>query len=289
VLANGHASDDVRKLQEKLKAHGFDPGEVDGIFGPKTEAAVRAFQQARGIEVDGIVGPITWGKLNEAPPAAPAPAPGPAPGTDGSGPLLKKGLRGGPVRELQDRLRALGFDPGATDGDFGPNTEGAVKAFQAAKGLEVDGVVGPQTWKALGIHVKGDVEGAPSGPGPTGEAVLDGKPMVYRNGKPIHAHLSADWDRMVAAAAADGVRLSVTSGYRTIAEQQALWNDALKKYGSADAARKWVAPPGKSNHQSGKAIDVGASDGHAWLRRNGAKFGFSQPMSWEPWHWEHAV
>lgn len=279
----------VRELQQRLVAHGFDPGGVDGAFGPRTEAAVRAFQQAKGLAVDGIVGPKTWAKLAERPsaegPAKPAPGNG-----DGSGPMLRNGVSGDPVRKLQDRLRALGFNPGGTDGAFGNQTEATVRALQAARGLAADGVVGPATWKALGIHVTGDLDRPSAAPsGPSGSATLDGKPMVYRGGKPIHAHLSADWDRMVAAAARAGVRLSVTSGYRTVAEQQVLWDQALRKYGSADAARKWVAPPGKSNHQSGKAIDVGASDGHAWLRAHGREFGFSQPMSWEPWHWEHAV
>lgn len=71
-------------------------------------------------------------------------------GRDGSRPVLRRGNRGAPVRELQDRLRAHGFDPGPIDGDFGPRTEQAVRAFQQARGLQIDGVVGPQTWKALG-------------------------------------------------------------------------------------------------------------------------------------------
>src|SRR3989338_5506693 len=99
LLGKGSAGPEVRRAQEKLKAHGFDPGPIDGIFGPKTEAAVRAFQQARGIQVDGVVGPQTWGKLNENAPAA-RPAPAPSEG-DGSGPLLRKGLRGGPPPQLQ--------------------------------------------------------------------------------------------------------------------------------------------------------------------------------------------
>lgn len=55
--------DEVRTLQQLLHAHGFDPGAQDGIFGPKTDAAVRAFQTARGLAVDGIVGRLTWAAL----------------------------------------------------------------------------------------------------------------------------------------------------------------------------------------------------------------------------------
>ncbi len=53
----------VRELQALLKAKGFDPGAVDGSFGPKTAAAVKRFQQAAGIGADGVVGPKTWAKL----------------------------------------------------------------------------------------------------------------------------------------------------------------------------------------------------------------------------------
>jgi cell wall-associated NlpC family hydrolase len=68
----------VRTLQEKLRARGFDPGPLDGDFGPRTDGAVRAFQRAKGLTVDGIVGPQTWGALGGA--TGPAPAPAPTPG-----------------------------------------------------------------------------------------------------------------------------------------------------------------------------------------------------------------
>lgn len=64
--------------------------------------------------------------------------------------LLKTGMSGGTVSELQSRLAAKGFDPGGVDGVFGPLTEAAVRQFQGANGLVVDGIVGPATWAALG-------------------------------------------------------------------------------------------------------------------------------------------
>lgn len=64
-------------------------------------------------------------------------------------PTLRNGSVGGSVRFLQKRLIARGFDPGAPDGAFGPRTDAAVRAFQRAKGLLVDGVVGLETWAAL--------------------------------------------------------------------------------------------------------------------------------------------
>lgn len=83
--------------------------------------------------------------------------PAPAQPAGGEGPLLRRGAHGEPIRALQGRLRELGFDPGGVDGDFGPRTEAAVLAFQRSRGLFADGVVGPETWRHLGITVRGDV------------------------------------------------------------------------------------------------------------------------------------
>ena len=55
--------DDVKTVQKALKEQGFDPKGIDGSFGKNTEKAVRAFQKAKKLEVDGIVGPITWAAL----------------------------------------------------------------------------------------------------------------------------------------------------------------------------------------------------------------------------------
>jgi peptidoglycan hydrolase-like protein with peptidoglycan-binding domain len=134
TLKNGSKGQAVNDLQEALKALGFNPGPVDGIFGDKTETAVRAFQTSRGITADGIVGPVTWSYIDEA---------------DQSHPILKKGSKGLPVRRLQSRISAAGFDTHGVDGRFGPNTETAVKNLQAAFGLVVDGIVGPATWAVV--------------------------------------------------------------------------------------------------------------------------------------------
>ncbi|MBL8923784.1 MAG: C39 family peptidase [Myxococcaceae bacterium] len=56
----------VARMQHLLRSHGFAPGAIDGFFGPKTLAAVKAFQRTRGLVVDGYVGPITWGALERA-------------------------------------------------------------------------------------------------------------------------------------------------------------------------------------------------------------------------------
>ncbi len=66
MLRNGSSGQEVEKLQRGLKYIGFKPGPIDGIFGPKTDAAVRAFQEHAKLAVDGIVGPKTLGALQKA-------------------------------------------------------------------------------------------------------------------------------------------------------------------------------------------------------------------------------
>jgi hypothetical protein len=80
---------------------------------------------------------------------------------------------------------------------------------------------------------------------------------------------------------ASGGRLSVVSGYRSIAEQQELWNNSAQ-----DGV--WVAAPGKSNHNHGVAVDLGyeTDDALDWAHANAARFGLVFPMDWEPWHIE---
>jgi lysozyme len=69
TLRQGSRGEHVRRLQQAMARAGFDPGPVDGEFGPKTSAAVRAFQQAKGLQADGIVGPRTWAALQPSEPA----------------------------------------------------------------------------------------------------------------------------------------------------------------------------------------------------------------------------
>lgn len=82
--------------------------------------------------------------------------------------------------------------------------------------------------------------------------------------------------------------IGITSGYRDIATQERLWNAALEKYGSPEAARKWVAPPGNSRHNYGQAADLrfASPDVQEWAHANAAEYGLAFPMSWEPWHIE---
>ena len=134
TLKRGSEGPDVTDLQEALIELDFKPGEVDGVFGVFTESAVKSFQKWATLTADGIVGPATWEKLDDA---------------DMSDPTVRSGADGVAVRGLQRRLIAAGFDVGEIDGHFGAQTEAAVRAFQERSGLDADGIVGPQTWKEL--------------------------------------------------------------------------------------------------------------------------------------------
>lgn len=138
----GCTGDAVKTLQEKLNAKGFDSGNVDGIFGAKTYAAVTAFQKANSLGVDGIVGKLTWAKLYDATPVSVTPVT--------TQPMLRTGSRGDAVRKLQELLNAKGYTCGNVDGIFGIKTYAAVLEFQKANSLGVDGIVGPLTWAKLG-------------------------------------------------------------------------------------------------------------------------------------------
>ena len=139
VLKNGVSGYDVRVLQETLESLGYSVGGVDGHFGPKTEAAVRAFQRAFGIEDDGLVGRVTKTALAGLS------------YSDDTGEVLSVGSIGSEVREVQSHLIEAGFDPGPVDGIFGPLTLSGVITFQKDRRLRVDGLVGPKTKAALGM------------------------------------------------------------------------------------------------------------------------------------------
>ena len=87
-------------------------------------------------------------------------------------------------------------------------------------------------------------------------------------------------------ASRSGVELSITSGWRSHADQRTLFEAAVAKYGSERAASRWVLPPGRSRHERGLAVDVGPSAGAAWLERHGVKFGLCRRYDNEPWHFE---
>jgi Putative peptidoglycan binding domain len=132
--ANGHP---IKTLQYLLRARGHSIA-ADGVFGPNTETAVKAFQASHGLAADGIVAPMAWAALVVQ---------------------VRKGSQGDAVRGVQEefQFRNLSGDPSKgpqIDGIFGPATEASVRGFQQALSLDipsvaVDGIVGPVTWQAL--------------------------------------------------------------------------------------------------------------------------------------------
>ena len=95
-----------------------------------------------------------------------------------------------------------------------------------------------------------------------------------------------------AAAKKDGQALYIASGFRSLARQKVLFAQAIRKYGSAKEASKWVAPPLVSHHPWGVAIDVNYPDepvGAGWLEDNGSKFGLCRIFENEWWHFEPVI
>ncbi len=162
VGASGPA---VVQLQRALAAAGFNPSGFDGNFGPKTLAAVQAFQKSVGLGGSGLVGANTWGALGKGNTAAPASTPAPA--KTAAPPTIKQGNTGNHVRWMQALLQQRGFYSSAVDGKFGPNTHAAVSAFQKSVGLGGSGVVGPKTWAALAKPAAGGSAPSPSAPAKT--------------------------------------------------------------------------------------------------------------------------
>jgi len=120
-------------------------------------------------------------------------------------------------------------------------------------------------------------------------AVPDGT-TVFDDEIPGVAKLDSDLlgalRRAAAGAAGDGVQFYVDSGWRSPAYQERLLREAISKYGSVEAARRWVATPETSAHVSGDAVDIGSSGAAAWLSEHGAAYGLCQTYGNEPWHYE---
>lgn len=174
ALERGDQGPSVRNLQQKLQQTGFYQAPISQVYDFPTEDAVRRFQQAAGLPVDGIVGTNTLQKLENWRPTQVGSANNTQrqkPATANTQPkttttattvrttstvssvtnkrrnlsYLAKGDEGEDVRVLQEQLRVAGFYYGNATGIFGPITEEAVKRFQTAYKLDVDGIVGPAT------------------------------------------------------------------------------------------------------------------------------------------------
>jgi Transglycosylase SLT domain/D-alanyl-D-alanine carboxypeptidase len=108
-----------------------------------------------------------------------------------------------------------------------------------------------------------------------------GGPLLYRDGEGMRPDVAAAFDRMAAAARGAGVSLLVVSGFRSDAEQAALF--------AAHPDPMWVAPPGHSLHRCATELDLGPESAYGWLAANAERFGFLKRYSWEPWHFGYVA
>lgn len=160
TIQQGAQGAEVAWLQYCLTRITLEYQEIDGVFGGHTADAVREFQHAEKLTADGVVGPVTWGRLR---------------GGDAPPPTLRTGSHGHVVELLQKTLNtgrgeitAPGTPVLVVDGQFGAKTETAVKAAQKTGRIAEDGVVGLQTW-ALPLFAAGTVLANPCGVRPPGE------------------------------------------------------------------------------------------------------------------------
>ena len=143
LVYKGKTGETVQYIQNKLINKGYFLGRTgaDGIFGFQTEKAVRQFQIDNSLSADGIIGPLTWEKLEDPTIVISSSYPGS---------IIGMGARGENVVKIQKELIRRGYNvPGGADGQYGSGCREMIKKFQSDSGLEIDGVVGKRTWDAL--------------------------------------------------------------------------------------------------------------------------------------------
>ena len=177
TLNLGDTGEDVRSVQSRLQALGYYTGALDGVYGSGTVSAVIAFQQAHNLSVDGKAGTVTNAILfsdNAKPVATSAPgnAATTAPATNTT---LRRGDSGEAVTQLQAALLNLGYTVN-TNGSYTNETVTAVKQFQSANGLNVDGIAGPNTLTKLYSGTAAGPSASTDGPGTTTAGVMSNPP-----------------------------------------------------------------------------------------------------------------
>ena len=171
--------------------------------------------------------------------------------------------------------RGNGVDPDRVHVAFPDADSFAPVQVEATVLARVEGVAEGSRVEASAVAEAAAPLGAAGGIGMASGGEYSG-PLIYRDGKGMRPDVAAAYDQMVVAAAADGVALLVVSGFRSDAEQAALF--------AAHPDPTWVAPPGKSLHRCGTEVDIGPESAYGWLAANASRFGFLKRYSWEPWH-----
>ena len=244
-LRKGATGSAVKDLQTKLKKLGFYNAYVDGSYGDTTVAAVKAFQKKYNLTADGVAGSETLKKLDTAYKNA---------GSDKDDGSLRKGATGSAVKNLQTKLKKLGFYNASIDGDYGDTTVAAVKAFQKKYNLTADGVAGSETLKKLDTAYKNagsDKDDGSLRKGATGSAVKNLQTKLKKLGF-YNASIDGDYgDTTVAAVkafqkkynlTADGVAGSETlkkldSAYKNADSNTSTDDDSLRKGATGTAVK----------------------------------------------------
>ena len=244
-LRKGATGSAVKDLQTKLKKLGFYNAYVDGSYGDTTVAAVKAFQKKYNLTADGVAGSETLKKLDSAYKNA---------GSDKDDDSLRKGATGSAVKDLQTKLKKLGFYNAYVDGSYGDTTVAAVKAFQKKYNLTADGVAGSETLKKLDSAYKNadsDKDDGSLRKGATGSAVKNLQTKLKKLGF-YNASIDGDYgDTTVAAVkafqkkynlTADGVAGSETlkkldSAYKNADSNTSTDDDSLRKGATGTAVK----------------------------------------------------
>ena len=244
-LRKGATGSAVKDLQTKLKKLGFYNAYVDGSYGDTTVAAVKAFQKKYNLTADGVAGSETLKKLDSAYKNA---------DSDKDDDSLRKGATGSAVKDLQTKLKKLGFYNAYVDGSYGDTTVAAVKAFQKKYNLTADGVAGSETLKKLDTAYKNadsDKDDGSLRKGATGSAVKDLQTKLKKLGF-YNASIDGDYgDTTVAAVkafqkkyslTADGVAGSETlkkldSAYKNADSNTSTDDDSLRKGATGTAVK----------------------------------------------------
>ena len=244
-LRMGDSGSAVKNLQTKLKKLGYYSGTVDSTFGSGTYAAVKAFQKKYNLTADGVAGSETLKKLDSAYKNA---------DSDKDDDSLRKGATGSAVKDLQTKLKKLGFYNAYVDGSYGDTTVAAVKAFQKKYNLTADGVAGSETLKKLDTAYKNadsDKDDGSLRKGATGSAVKNLQTKLKKLGF-YNASIDGDYgDTTVAAVkafqkkynlTADGVAGSETlkkldSAYKNADSNTSTDDDSLRKGATGTAVK----------------------------------------------------
>ena len=244
-LRMGDSGSAVKDLQTKLKKLGYYSGTVDSTFGSGTYAAVKAFQKKYNLTADGVAGSETLKKLDSAYKNA---------DSDKDDDSLRKGATGSAVKDLQTKLKKLGFYNAYVDGSYGDTTVAAVKAFQKKYNLTADGVAGSETLKKLDSAYKNadsDKDDGSLRKGATGSAVKNLQTKLKKLGF-YNASIDGDYgDTTVAAVkafqkkynlTADGVAGSETlkkldTAYKNADSNTSTDDDSLRKGATGTAVK----------------------------------------------------